>query len=201
VVNKFRLIPVLLFLLLWLFEIQIFLVIGRSYLISIESLFFFVLGAYLAISSFNLDGFLSKLKRLGYLIIFVWILDIFIRILVDPDLDVWYKREYGSIATLLLYKLGILLGILSISFISGLLIQNKFLIWLSGFSFAIYLFHYPLAVYVKRGVMLLNLDPLPTFFCRYLLTVGLTFLLVFALKYTIPNSYGFLTGNRGLKNT
>lgn len=200
VVNRFRVVPVLLFLLLWLFEIQIFPVIGRTYLIGIESLFFFVLGAYLAISNFNLDGFMFKLKRLGYLIFFTWILNISIRVLLDPDLDIWYKREYDSVATLLLYKLGILLGILSISLISRLLFQNQFLIWFSGFSFALYLFHYPLAVYVKRGVMLLNLDPLSTFFCRYILTVGLTTILVFVLRYTIPEPYGFLTGNRGLKN-
>jgi len=88
VINRFRVVPVLLLLLLWLFEIQISPVIDRTYMISIDALLFFMLGAYLAISSFNLDGFLSILKRLGFLIIFIWILDISIWILIDPDLDI-----------------------------------------------------------------------------------------------------------------
>lgn len=201
-IHKFRFIPIGFLLLLWLFELQMLpIIVSRNYLLSIESLCFFALGSYLAISNFKLAEFLEKIEKIKYPIICFWLVDVCVRILNDPDLDIWYKRSYDSITTLLLYKLGILLGILSTVLISKALVRNRLIIWLSSFSFAIYLFHYPLAVYVKRGVMLLNLDPLPTFFCRYLLTVGLTVILVFALRYTIPNLYGFLTGNRGLKNT
>jgi surface polysaccharide O-acyltransferase-like enzyme len=126
--------------LLWFLNIQIFPVVSDYYLISIETVFFFSLGGLYAYKSTVIKS-LINMKGIGKLLVIItWILLIFLRIYIDPSLDVWYVENYST-TSLLLYKLSIIVGIMATFCLCRPLAFNKSVIYLSGLTFFAFLFH------------------------------------------------------------
>ena len=188
---------------LWFVDIQLFPIITDWYVINIETLFYFWLGGQLYQLKHILYAVLesSILVRIGCVVL--WFSLIWIRIVIDPKMDTWYVQEY-TIASLLIYKLGIITGIISLLHLSEKLKQNQTLIYLSGLTTFAYLFHLvPLSYFRIVTARFLSDEFL------FYINFPLATVIVFSLAYIVSNYYGslyaVLTGgrnpNKALKRT
>lgn len=178
---------------LWLIDIQIFPKIGGWYLISIDTFFFFCLGGFLRNHSF-IDKIL-KLNHLTKLCIFAfWLILVSIRVWVDPLFDIWYASRF-TYTSLILHKLSILIGIISLIQISALFEKNKTLIYLSGFTFFAYLFHLvPLSYFKIITKKILSTEY--SFYLNFPTAIVLVFIIALLISKYFPASYSLITGGR-----
>lgn len=179
---------------LWFVDIQLFPIITEWYVINVETLFYFWLGGQLYKLKHILYAVLecSNLVRIGCVVL--WFSLIWIRIVIDPTIDTWYVQEY-TIASLLLYKLGIVAGIISLIQLSEKLRHNQTLIYLSGLTTFAYLFHLvPLSYFRIVTARFLSDEFL------FYINFPLATVIVFSLAYIVSNYYGslyaVLTGGR-----
>ncbi|MBK7434741.1 MAG: hypothetical protein IPI66_13180 [Chitinophagaceae bacterium] len=81
--------------------------------------------------------------------------------------------------------------------------ERKWFVWLSAFSFMIYVLHAPLVVYANQALNnALGYWPyhrLFTFIVLPLMLIGISVLFGAFLRKLFPAVYSFLTGGRGLK--
>jgi len=179
---------------LWFAHYQPFPIVAGWYLINIETLFFFCLGGLLFEKRSLLES-VMKIKLPYKLLIFIaWFALIGLRIYIDPTLDVWYAKKYTYLS-LMIHKTAILVGILSLIQFSNLFSSSRFLIYLSGFAFFVYLFHLvPLYDFLQKNNTLLE----PQYSCY--LNFPLALILVFTIGYVIskilPGFFEFITGGR-----
>lgn len=196
-INRFKTSLVFCLLALWLLAIEPFPIINGFHVIKMESLMFFTLGADLVRRKLNLDLLMAKLdQEAGLIAVTLWVLTNAIRVAIDPTFEI-FNRHHFSGPGLLLHKVGILVGILAMLFISRFLIFPK-TIYLSGFSFFIYLVHMPLCWYIGKVVYLLtSRQDAFLFFLTHGLTCLVAILLGIIFKQVMPNGYAILTGGRG----
>ena len=181
----------------WLLELQVLPKISGVYLVNIETLFFFTLGCWLVARA----GFLERLValRASWLAAaaVVWLGLLVARVCVDPTMDLWYVRRF-TMTSLVLYKAAILAGLVVLvrSAASGLL-GKRTLIFLSGYTFFAFLFHYfPLNLLVVR-ISALIVPAEYAFYVNAPLAAALAFAAAFVCDRYLNPLYRLLTGDRG----
>ena len=179
---------------LWITDIQPFPIITDWYLINIETLFYFWLGGQLYRFKSSLYDLIESRLVLRIIIFWTWIVLVCIRIAIDPDVDVWYVRNYTALS-LLLYKLSIIVGIISLIQISELFKQNKALIYLSGLTTFVYLFHLVPLSYFRIAVSRFVSNDFVFYFSFPIATL-LAFLLACGVSNYWGSVYAVLTGGR-----
>lgn len=126
--------------LLWLFEIQIFPSLGKWYIISIETFFFFTLGCYFSKRLNVLENLIKKCSTSMALILTTLFAVLMLsRTIIEPQFNNWYNDNY-SLQSLMLHKFGIIFGLMSVLVWSFKLNTNNIL-YLSKFTFFVYLYH------------------------------------------------------------
>lgn len=173
---------------LWLFNIQPLPVVAEWYLINIETALFFMLGGVLYRHRTRLAALAEPSASSRLLILGSWLALIAIRISIDPTLDVWYVEKY-SLASLLLYKMAICLGVVSLIQLSYPAGDYVSLVYLSGHAFFVFLFHYePLSALVTAVS--------PSFYLAFPLATVLAFMLAELMSRLVAPGYLLLCGGR-----
>lgn len=183
---------------LWLADLQLFPIVSGWYLISIDTLFFFCLGITL-----RKNNILEKLLQLGrttqYAIFIAWLLLTAFRVWLQPDFDLWYKTNFTT-TTLAVHKLSILLGIASLIHISAMFNQKNPLIYISGFTFFAYLFHYVPLSYFKSITQRL-ISPEYAFYLNFPVAMVLVFWIAHLTSSYLPKFYWLISGERSPQKT
>ncbi|HEV7329931.1 MAG TPA: acyltransferase [Flavisolibacter sp.] len=163
-----------------------------------DAVFFFCLGAFLAIH--KKDLLVKKRDNARYWIFpAVWLSLIFIKTALT------YKNPEETYALFLLHRTCVVLGIISYWCIYDLLMINKTspskaLLQLASFSFFIYAFHEPVLTIIKKGLFYLTgsspIMSLTNYFLVPVITVLIGFLLARFFKKNTPTFYGIISGGR-----
>lgn len=190
IINRFVLVTIFG---LWLADIQIFPIIGGWYLISIDTLFFFCLGGLLRSGTF-MSNIINLNNSTKFYIFVFWIFLLLIRVWIDPLFDIWYASSF-TYMSLILHKISILIGIISLIQISSLFEKNKTLIYLSGFTFFVYLFHLVPLSYFKIITKKFDGDEF-SFYFNFPTAVLLVFIIAYVMSKYFPRSYSLITGGR-----
>lgn len=186
--------------LLWVLDVQPFPIVAGWYLINIETLFFFWLGGIL----FRYDGIVDRLidcKNTTKIIFLIsWGALIALRVYKDPSLDVWYVKNYTT-ESIILYKASIIFGVICIIQVSALMKNNRFLIYLSGLTFFVFLFHkVPLSYFT-----IFTGENAYSFFIDFPVATVFVFLLAHIASSRFNYAYTLITGgrspNKALKRT
>jgi surface polysaccharide O-acyltransferase-like enzyme len=178
---------------LWFFEIQPFPVIAGWYLVSIEVLFFGWLGAALYDHKSFLEKAVSLRRSYKVTVIIGWVVLIGIRIALDPDLFVWYSRNY-TFLSLTFYKLSILIGILSLMQISQEFCSVRSLKYLSGLTFFVYMFHFD--PFIRYQGLFGFIDEQYRFYINFPVVLVVVFLMAHLVSRYFPPLYYVITGGR-----
>jgi len=182
---------------LWVLEMQIAPLLGDWHIIHVETLFFFYLGGQLSCRSEILNCIVDSGVKITAVTSFLLFVILATRICVDPTIDLWYKNSINyTLLPLLLYKATIVCGIISLIQISALFNNNTRLIYLSGFTFFAFLFHFePLKILISWLS-----DMIVTSEFGFYLSFPAATVTVFAVAHLIaakvPRLYGILCGGR-----
>ena len=180
--------------LLWILNIQPFPIIAGWYLLNINSLFFFLLGGVLYQSKINPENYIFSKNKNKIIMFTVWLSLIVLRIFIDPDLNVWYVDNY-TIASIVLYKLAILVGIISLLQISTFFISNMFFVYLSGLTFFVFLFHKIPLYYFTYLTEKIIADPY-SFYLNFPLALLFSFYFAHILSNKLTRLYRLISGGR-----
>ena len=179
---------------LWLFEVQIFPIVGGWYLLNIETLFFFWVGAFLIREKGFLEFLLNQRPRFAAILCSLWLGLVGVRLAIDPKFNIWYKTDF-TLTSLLLYKAAILTGLFFLFAVASKIKSDKIL-YLSGFTFFAYLFHLePLVFFIKKITSIFVSKSMAFYFCfplAVLFVFGMAYLM---MKYIKP-VYLIITGGR-----
>ncbi|TWU44092.1 Acyltransferase family protein [Novipirellula aureliae] len=179
---------------LWMIHFQPFPVIGELYLLNIETLFFFCLGA---IATKYVDWLvqLGNFRRsLTACIVLLWFSLILVRLILKPDYDSWYVQQY-TITSLLIQKASILCGMVAMWAISWHL-RSPLLSRLSGLAFFVYLVHeFPLQTALYRIADRVIEVPM-RFWILFPITVIGCFTAGWLLERVLPTAFAIFTGGR-----
>ena len=188
---------------MWSIDYQPFPVIAGWYFLNIETLFFFILGGLLFKNKALLNWTVNSNRKLTIFIFCLWLASLAIRVYLDPQLNVWYAKEY-TLTSILLYKFAILIGILSLIQISASIYSNQKLVYLSGLTFFAYLYHLaPLSFFrivtsplIREGY---------GFYINFPIALIAVFFVAHCTSKIQPNLFAFITGgrnpNKALKRT
>lgn len=187
-------------LILWTLDIEFMPLLAQRHLISIETLTFFSLG-YLASTQLNIleKTLNTKTKNIIVFVSAVYVLLIVYRIYIDPfflDGDI---NQY-NIESLLLQKTQIMIGLFLLLTISyRYFTASKLLIYLSSYTFFVYLFH---TLSINRFIVKFT-DFFITDAYKFYITFPLAVIIVFVLAILIhkqyPKVYAIITGGRDYK--
>lgn len=140
-ISKFSYYSIVPFLLIWFFDMNILFV--RN-----DGILFFIFGSFLAIKGIKMNLFKIESKKVCRLFPFMWIFILFI---------MTYLKLKGVSNIDYLNKISIIIGLLTIWFNYDLIIQNKWLddklLYLSSFTFFIYVSHEPMLSIFKRTIL------------------------------------------------
>lgn len=200
-VKKCKLVPVIFFGLLWLLEITIF--------INCEGLFFFTVGAYLAVHRKSIRGMepicdstcnVVRYKRNTWLFTMLWIVGCFSYSLLS---GVFGNRAFVPLILWGLYKVNVITGLVSVwrlyDLNCGAWQEKKWIQTAVGSTMFVYVSHEPLLhlltdVCLERmvfnGVHTLTYFGISAFVIVLCVVVGTGF------KKVCPKGYGLLTGGR-----
>ncbi len=169
-------------------------------LIEGEGLLFFSLGIWMQKTNFNIDEPNKWLNLKFWFLVFI-ILSITKTVLA-------FTVPFNGIQHLLLlmHKLVVLSGLICAWYGCNALVRwcmNKtWFVWLSAFSFMIYVLHAPLVVYATKGIfMQINSwygYRMVTFIMLPLCLIALAVITGALLRKLLPKVYSFVTGGRGL---
>ncbi len=185
-----------------LFSIALLLWLATAGLVLIEGegLLFFSLGIWMQKTNFNIDEPNKWLQPKYWVIIFTG-LSIIKTVLA-------FKVPFNGIEPVLLvmHKLVVLSGLISAWYGCNALVKycmgKNWFVWLSAFSFMIYVVHAPLVVYATKAVFLqINVwygYRMSTFIVLPLCLISLAVLTGAVLRKFLPGLYSFVTGGRGL---
>ncbi|WP_027339201.1 acyltransferase family protein [Halonatronum saccharophilum] len=178
------------FAIFWLLELNL-------YIINPEGILFFMLGALLVIKGIDIQKKLSKKKVNATLVL--WLIILGVKTLL---------AYYGfPIILLLLHKIAIILGLFGLWYgydiYVGELEDDSKLLYLTSFTFFIFLFHVPLLDFLTDiWLALLGSSPYITFLVYLvnpLLVMGVIVLLGDVLRNFLKPVYSTVTGGRGIK--
>lgn len=176
---------------LWVFEIQPFPVIGW-YIINLDVLMFLFLG-FISCRYYGDLKLNDKIcLKILYLTLIAWLAFTLYRSSIDPDFDLWYVREF-SVKSLLLQKASIISGVACL-LLTCYCFKINIPKTVTSVSFFVFLFHnYPF-VPLSRAL----LSPLGEY--RFYVTAPLfSCIFIFAgitLRKIIPRIYYFVSGGR-----
>jgi len=179
---------------LWIFHLQPFPIVGELYLLNIETLFFFCLGA-------TTTKHVDRLVQLGNRsrisiasISLLWLGLILVRLVIKPDYDSWYVHQY-SLTSLIIHKASILCGMMALWSISWQL-RSPIFSRLSGLAFFVYLVHeFPLQTVLYRIADQVIEKPM-RFWILYPITGIGCFAAGWLLERYLPTPFAMLTGGR-----
>ncbi len=116
------------------------------------------------------------------------------RIYFDPDLDVWYVTNY-TVESIFLYKIAILFGVVSILQVSAAMKNSQFLIYASGLTFFVYLFHLTPLSYFKYFTKKIIENPY-SFYLNFPLALFLVFVFAHITSKKFDKLYSLISGGR-----
>lgn len=184
---------------MWFIDYQPFPIVFQFYLLNIETLFFFLLGMLLFSHKEFLYRIINASTTHKVIIAILWFGLLAARIFVDPTIDVWYVKKY-TLTSVMLYKLAILIGVYSLIQLSVYISNNRFVIYLSGLTFFVYLFHF-LPFY---EISLLSRHLVPRDYMFYL-NFPILLVVIFSLGHLtskfLPAPFALLTGGRDPRKT
>jgi len=187
----------------WIFfsvVILLWLATAGFVLIEGEGLLFFSLGIWMQKTNFNIDEPNKWLQPKLWFFVFI----------VFSIAKTWlaFKVPFNGIEPLLLllHKLVVLSGLVCAWYGCNALVNwcmnKRWFVWLSAFSFMIYVLHAPLVVYATKAVfMQINswyAYRITTFILLPLCLIILSVVLGALLRRFLPGMYSFVTGGRGL---
>ncbi len=179
--------------LFWLSTAGIILVEG-------EGLLFFSLGIWMQKTNFNIDTPNKWLQPKFWIIIFLG-LSVLKTILaftvnfngIEPVLLLMHKLVVGS---------GLICAWYGADKLVNYCMNKRWFVWLSAFSFMIYVLHAPMVVYATKALFLQTNNwvgyRMLTFILLPLCLVALAVLFGALLRKMLPGVYSFVTGGRGL---
>lgn len=186
---------------LWLLNIQPMPIVADWYLISIETMFFFWVGGLIFRHKQVFDVLMNANIRVKSALFLFWLFLISLRILIDPSFHTWYTENHNIIA-ILIYKIAIVLGIISLIQFSSwsAMRDNQRIIYLSGLTFFAYLFHlFPLAwVIQKFTAHFINTSY--AFYVNFPLATLIVFFLAHVTSRYVSSIYALFTGGRTPRN-
>jgi len=178
----------------WLLDLQFMPILDGFYLINVETLFFFYAGAWLVRRRSDIEFVLRGGAGVTLVIVLVWLALLIVRMAIDPTFDCWYVREFTP-ASLLLYKLGILVGIAALLRLSAPLVGKPGVDAGARHSFFVYLYHLvPLSYFrffTERAIPV-ELQ----FFVDLTIALVVTFAVAALVARWMPVLYGWMTGGR-----
>jgi len=192
--KKVSFVAGMIFAVLWLFEIQPFPKVSGWYLINIEVLFFFWIGGYISQYKYLLINLFNLKKIYKVLIILLWVLLIFIRIYIEPGFYIWYN-ENTEIPIVLIYKFAILTGVISLFIICSQFKKAMFIIYLSGYTFFAYVFHFQ-PLFLFTGITPQFIELQYNFYINFPIAVAIVFSLAYLISKFFPKLYSLITGGR-----
>lgn len=180
----------------WFTEFQFFPQLAGWYLINIEVLLFFSIGCFLGTNTGKLKSILSLCERFSIPIIVLFLVLSVTRVLWAPQFAVWYGVYGGGIGALILYKLVILSGLPVLYICSVPLRNSQVLIWLSTFSFFIFLYHIKPISTISINLASVFLSDPYIFYLSFPFALALSILFGYFLKTAFPRIYGYISGGR-----
>ncbi len=161
----------------------------------VEPVFFFSLGAYISLINKNLLSIKINNKGLVWLFMFYFVL------LFTKTALITLHTSNSEIMILWLHKFSILFGIIIFWFLlDRYLTENRYLMFLSKFTFLYFVFHEPALMILQKGLyailgktifVSINLYIfLPIFMIFFLTILGIV------MKKYMPKTINILTGNR-----
>jgi len=169
-------------------------------LIEGEGLLFFSLGIWMQKTNFNIDEPNKWLRPVSWFIVFM-VLSITKTVLA-------FQVPFNGIEPVLIvmHKLVVLSGLISAWYGCNALVKwcmNKsWFVWLSAFSFMIYVLHAPLVVYATKALFMQirhwHAYRMITFTVLPLCLIVLAVITGALLRRLLPALYSFVTGGRGL---
>jgi len=140
-VSKFSYFSLFPFITFWFLDINI--LFSRN-----DGMLFFIFGSLLAIKALNTDMVKLECKKFRKLFPLLWILILFVMTYLK-------LKDFSDINYL--YKISIIIGLLTIWFNYDSIIKKKWvedtLLYLSSYTFFIYLFHEPMLSIINRSVL------------------------------------------------
>lgn len=196
VLNLIPKITLTIIFILWLTETQPFPLAFGWYIVSVEVLMFFLIGAALSQRKYVLERLLGFIVGNGYIVVSFFVFISLLRVALAPEFGTWYGVRNGGIFILLIYKLNIILGIFSLYLIANAKKDNRFLEWISTFSFFIFLYHIkPVSTFSINAASLV----LPDQYLFYLVTplsIAICIMVAIVIKRIAPKFYRLLSGGR-----
>lgn len=184
-IKYMKILPTLCFFVLWLLGKDVF-AIPRN-----EAIVFFSFGAYLSIHN---KGYLLKTfnKKIILLITFSWIIIVGIQTILGYDKDS------------LLCKVGIVVGLFAFWTLYDLcqkkILSIKLLKTLSCYTFFIYVFHFPLLLFLFKTMFHLfgktETSSLIIYFLCPTIIIFVSICVAYLLKRLMPKVYSFILGGR-----
>lgn len=184
----------LLLFILWGMDIQPFRIVAGWYFLNIETLFFFWLGGMLSRCKINLDKIIFCRNTTKIIVMAFWAGIVILRVYTDPDLDVWYVNNY-TLESILLYKLGIIVGIVNLLQISAAIRNNRFFIYASGLTFFVFLFHFSPLSYFRYFTEKAIESPY-SFYLNFPVAVLLVFVIAYIASKYFERFYILINGGR-----
>lgn len=184
--------------LLWLAEIQVTPLLAGKHVITIETLFFFSLGAWLVRYADQFESVLKAIKPVyKYTLVVCLLFILVLRVANDPFFIVGYAPSDYSYTNLLLYKAAILLGVFVVMLVAyGR--QFRLTALLASFTFFVYLYHLlPLSYLVTKLGHLIMPDPY-VFYFNFPVAVFFSFTGAYLLSRVMPRLYSIMAGGRGV---
>lgn len=180
----------------WALNINFLPIVEGWYLINLDTLLFFSVGAWFALRPEMLER-LTHLSSnalivfaVAWLVLSVW------RISIFPGLTVWYQHGY-TVPALLMFKATIICGLILVFNLAARLNANKRLLKLSGYGFFLYLFHfYPLNEVLYRLSDRVVAEAYRFWICGPA-AVLITFLAALICERYLPSFYRLINGGRG----
>ena len=181
----------------WMADFQPMPLLGSYHLISIDVLFFFLLGGLLSGRPQAIESVSRMPLPLLVGVTGVWAALIAWRIAIDPHFDRWYVRAYTA-ESLFLYKSAILVGLMALIGWAGRIRSEAFK-KLRAYTFFVYLFHLQPVQAVAYHAVGRFLDKRLYFYVLFPTALLLTLALAVLLSRFMPSAFALLTGGRGAR--
>jgi surface polysaccharide O-acyltransferase-like enzyme len=179
----------------WMLDFQPMPLLGRYYLVSIDVLFFFLLGGLLSSHPRPLEAIVKLPAAPLALVTALWAGLVFTRAVIDPTFDRWYVRAFTP-ESLFLYKSAILVGLVPLIGWSSRVRSERFK-GLKKYTFFIYLFHLePIQFVLYHGVGRF-IDKGLYFYVLFPLAFLAALASAMLLSRFLPSVYAVISGGRG----
>jgi surface polysaccharide O-acyltransferase-like enzyme len=184
-IKFLNIIPVLLVFGLWLFNVNTVLIVN-------EGLFFFTVGAFIALKNIRLPSIPNILM---FILLLLYLSILFFKTALQET------SQYNHY-----YKASILIGLPCIWFLYDKIFTKKrlqslqFFLSINTYSFFIYLFHEPLLTIIKKGLMYMlsyfDYSTIIVYIITPLLVISTSIFIANVFKRHFPNFYKYIAGGR-----